>query len=45
MDRVLAALRQLGIPDARIQTTRIALHPRYDQRRDLPSRPSWPTRR
>jgi uncharacterized protein len=36
MDRVLAALRQLGIPDARIQTTRIALQPRYDQRRDLP---------
>lgn len=34
MDRVLAAIRQLGIPDARIQTTRIALHPRYDQRRD-----------
>lgn len=34
MDRVLAAVRQLGIPDARIQTTRIALHPRYDQRRD-----------
>jgi uncharacterized protein len=36
MDRVLAALRELGIPDARIQTTRIALHPRYDQRRDHP---------
>jgi uncharacterized protein len=34
MDRVLAAVRQLGIPDARIQTTRIALHPRYDQRRE-----------
>jgi uncharacterized protein len=36
MDRVLAALRQLGIPDARIRTTRIALQPRYDQRRDVP---------
>lgn len=34
MERVLAAVRQLGIPDARIQTTRIALHPRYDQRRE-----------
>ncbi len=34
MDRVLAAIRRLGIPDARIQTARIELHPRYDHRRD-----------
>jgi uncharacterized protein len=34
MDRVMAALRQLGIPDARIRTTRVELHPRYDHRRE-----------
>jgi uncharacterized protein len=34
MDRVLAAIRQLGVPDARIQTTRIDLHPRHETRRD-----------
>ncbi len=33
MDRVLAALRQIGIPDALVRTTRIELRPRYDQRR------------
>jgi uncharacterized protein len=32
MDRVLAALRQLGIPENRIRTTRIELQPRYDHR-------------
>jgi uncharacterized protein len=34
MDQVLAAVRNVGIPEARIQTTRIELHPRYDTRRD-----------
>jgi uncharacterized protein len=34
MDRVLAALRRLGVPEARIRTTRIELHPRYETRRD-----------
>jgi uncharacterized protein len=34
MERVIAALRQLGIPDARIQTTRIELRPRHETRRD-----------
>lgn len=34
MERVLVALRQLGIPDSHIQTARIELHPRYDHRRD-----------
>lgn len=34
MDRVLTALRQLGIPDARIQTTRVELRPRHETRRD-----------
>jgi uncharacterized protein len=34
MERVLGALRQLGIPEARIRTTRIELHPRYDHRRE-----------
>jgi uncharacterized protein len=33
MDRVLAAVRNVGIPDARIRTTRIELHPRYDSSR------------
>lgn len=33
MDNVLAALRQLGIPDERIRTLRLELHPRYDHRR------------
>jgi uncharacterized protein len=34
MDRVLAALREIGIPEAHIRTTRIDLQPRYDQRRE-----------
>jgi uncharacterized protein len=34
MDRVLTALGELGIPEARIRTTRIDLQPRYDQRRE-----------
>jgi uncharacterized protein len=33
MEQVLAALRRAGVPDARIRTTRIELHPRYDHRR------------
>jgi uncharacterized protein len=36
MQRVLGALRQLGIPDAQIRTARLELHPRYDHRRDTP---------
>jgi uncharacterized protein len=34
MQRVLAALRGLGVPEHRIQTTRIELQPRYDRPRD-----------
>jgi uncharacterized protein len=34
MDRVLTSLREMGIPEARIRTTRIDLQPRYDQRRE-----------
>lgn len=34
MDRVLAALHGLGIPDARIRTTRLELRPRHETRRD-----------
>jgi uncharacterized protein len=36
MQRVLGALRQLGVPEAQIRTTRIELHPRYDHRREAP---------
>jgi uncharacterized protein len=36
MQRVLSALRGLGVPEARIQTTRIELQPRYDRPRDQP---------
>lgn len=35
MDRVLAAVRALGIPPANIRTGRISLQPRYDQSRDM----------
>lgn len=33
MEQVLAALRQIGIPNDQIQTLRIELHPQYDNRR------------
>jgi uncharacterized protein len=36
MQRVLSALRRLGVAEARIQTTRIELQPRYDRPRDQP---------
>lgn len=34
MDRVLAALARLGVPEARIRTTRIELRPQHERRRD-----------
>lgn len=36
MQRVLRALRRLGVPETRIRTTRIELQPRYDRPRDQP---------
>lgn len=35
MERVLAAVRGLGIPSERIQTLRVELQPQYDRRRDV----------
>lgn len=36
MQRVLSALGRLGVPETRIQTTRIELQPRHDRPRDRP---------
>ncbi len=38
MESVLARLRQLGVPDARVQTAGITLNPQYDYRNDQPPR-------
>lgn len=37
MERMLAAVRGLGVPSEDIQTQRVSLHPRYDRSRDEPT--------